>query len=236
MPRRVLGGSENPATTKLGGIMKEKHSTTKVVLTAIYVAALLVSNVVTGKQVQLPFGLSMTAAAVAFPITYVLSDVFSECYGYKWSRRTCHIAFVAQAMAVTFYMLAVALPPADYYDGQAAFASVLGSTPRIAAASLVAFFCGDWANDKVFQFIKSKGERWFWLRAIASSVAGEVTDTVVCMPLMFLGVIPMADLVLASACELVMKLLVEVVVLPVTYKVRAFVSETEAKDEATSVA
>lgn len=225
------GGSKHPATTKLGGKMKkETHSTLKVVLTTIYVAALLVSNVTTGKQTQLPFRLSMTAAAVVFPITYVLSDVFSECYGYKWSRRTCYMAFGAQALAVTFYMIAVALPPAAYYDGQEAFAAVLGSTPRIAAASLIAFLCGDFVNDKVFQIMKSKSKdgKLFGLRAISSSVAGELTDTVVCMPLMFLGVIPMGDLVLASACELAMKLLVEFVVLPITYKVRNVVFKAEA--------
>lgn len=211
--------------------MKETHSTLKVALAVTYVAALLVANVVTGKQVALPFGMSMTAAAVAFPLTYVLSDVFSECYGYGWSRRTCHMAFAAQALAVAFYMAAVALPPAPYYDGQAAFEATLGSTPRIAAASLVAFLCGDWVNDRVFQLMKSRSEdgRLFGLRALASSVAGEVTDTVVCMPLMFLGVIPMADLVVASACELLVKLLVEVAVLPVTYKVRDLVSRAESQ-------
>ena len=223
------GGSKHPASTKLGGEMKEKHSTMKVALTAIYVAALLVSNVIVGKQVELPFGLSMTAAAVVFPITYVLSDVFSECYGYKWSRITCRIAFAAQAIAVTLYMTAVAMPPADYYDGQEAFAFVLGSTPRIAAASLVAFFCGDWANDKVFQFMKEKSKdgKLFGLRAMASSIAGEVTDTIVCQPLMFLGVIPMADLVFVSLCELAAKLLTELVVLPITYQVKNIVNKVE---------
>lgn len=223
------GGSEHPASTKLGGKMKEKHSTMKVALTVIYVAALLVSNVTTGKQVELPLGLSMTAAAVVFPITYVLSDVFSECYGYKWSRKTCYMAFGAQAMAVALYMMAVALPPASYYEGQEAFASVLGNTPRIAGASLIAFFCGDWANDRVFQLMKehSNGGRLFGLRAIASSVAGEITDTVVCMPLMFLGVIPMAELAGASACELCAKLLVEVLVLPITYRVKNKVNALE---------
>lgn len=205
-----------------------KHSTLKVALTVAYVAALLVANVVTGKQVLLPFGLSMTAGCVVFPITYVLSDVFSECYGYGWSRTTCHMAFVAQALAVVLYMLAVALPPAPFYDGQEAFASVLGSAPRIAAASLVAFFCGDFVNDLVFKLMRARsGERLFGLRAIASSVAGEVTDTLVCMPLMFLGVIPLSSLVVTSACELAIKLFVEAAVLPVTYAVRGLVSRSE---------
>ena len=143
------------------------------------------------------------------------------------------MAFGAQALAVTLYMIAIAMPPAPFYDGQEAFAAVLGSTPRIAIASLVAFFCGDWVNDKVFQLMKSKSKdgRMFGARAIASSVAGEVTDTVVCMPLMFLGVIPMADLVVTSACELAIKLLVEVLVLPMTYRVKNAVNETEHNAE-----
>lgn len=207
----------------------ERHSTLKVALTTVYVAALLVANVVTGKQVALPFGLSMTAGCVVFPVTYVLSDVFSECYGFGWSRKTCHLAFVAQAMAVVMYMAAVALPPAPFYDGQEAFASVLGSTPRVALASLAAFFCGDFVNDLVFRRMREsrKDGKRFGLRAVASSVAGEIADTAVFMPLVFVGTMPPSAIVAASACELAAKLLVEVAALPVTYGVRAFVSRSE---------
>ena len=205
-----------------------KHSTLKVALTVAYVAALLVANVTTGKQVALPFDLSMTAGCVVFPITYVLSDVFSECYGYKWSRTTCHMAFVAQAVAVVLYMAAVALPPAPFYDGQEAFASVLGNTPRIAFASLAAFLCGDLINDIVFRALKGKsGKRLFGLRAIASSVIGEFIDSAVFIPVAFLGVMPLEVIAVTSLCEIAVKLLIEAAVLPVTYAVRGFVSRFE---------
>ena len=72
----------------------KKISKLQLVLTVLFVVCLLVSNIITGKQVQLPFNIVMTGAVFLFPITYILSDLFSEVYGYKWSRFTCYLGFI----------------------------------------------------------------------------------------------------------------------------------------------
>ena len=117
----------------------KKISVLQMLLTMLFVICLVISNIITGKQVQLPFNIVMTAAVVIFPITYILSDVFSEVYGYKWSRFTCYLGFAANLLAVSVFSIVIATPAPDYWTNQAAFEAVLGNTPRVLGASLLAF-------------------------------------------------------------------------------------------------
>ena len=135
--------------------MKKNHiSELQHILTVVAVSCFLISNVIAAKQMLLPFGVTMTCAVFVFPITYVLSDVFSEVYGYRWSRKTCYLSFTLNAFMVLVFSLAIKTPAPAYWTQQEAFASVLGSTPRILFASMLAFLVGDFVNDKVFQAMK----------------------------------------------------------------------------------
>ena len=98
----------------------------------------------------------MTGAVIVFPITYILSDLFSEVYGYEWSRKTCYMAFAMNMLMVVFFEIAIHTPSPSYWTNQEAFQTVLGSTPRVLFASMLAFLFGDWANDKVFAKMKEK--------------------------------------------------------------------------------
>jgi uncharacterized integral membrane protein (TIGR00697 family) len=132
--------------------MKEKKiSLLQMILTLLFVVSLLISNIITSKQMLLPFGIVMTGAVVIFPITYILSDIFSEVYGYKWSRLTCYLAFIFNLFMVIIFTIVIKSPAPDYWLNQNAFEVVLGNTPRILFASLTAFMLGDFVNDKVFK-------------------------------------------------------------------------------------
>ncbi len=210
--------------------MKKNISNLQLTLTTLFVVSLLVSNVITAKQVLLPFGITMTGAVFIFPITYILSDLFSEVYGYKWSRRTCYLAFAMNLFMVTVFTLVIKTPAPDYWQNQEAFATVLGNTPRILFASLLAFLVGDFINDRVFKKFKDKhpnDHKGFSFRAILSSFCGELADSLIFLPLAFLGQMPLQTLAMMTVMQVLIKTGYEIVILPVTRLVVRKVSAYE---------
>lgn len=202
--------------------MKEKIkniSKLQLSLTVLFVSALLISNVITARQVLLPFGITMTGAVFIFPITYVLSDLFSEVYGYKWSRFTCYLGFLMNLFAVIAFTLVLKAPAPDYFTQHEAFNVVLGNTPRILFASLLSFLVGDYVNDRVFKVFKDKhpeDHRGFSFRAILSSICGEITDSAIFLPIAFLGTMPAMTLLVMSITQVSIKIAYELLILPVT--------------------
>lgn len=210
--------------------MKKRVSELQVILTVLFVTSLLISNVVTAKQVLLPFGITMTGAVVIFPITYILSDLFSEVYGYKWSRFTCYLAFAMNLLMVVIFTIVIETPAPDYWTNQEAFQTVLGSTPRVLASSLLAFVIGDLVNDKVFKKMKEKhpdSHKGFGIRAILSSLLGEVVDSMIFLPLAFIGQMPIKTLAVMMVTQVAIKTGYEFVILPVTTFIVKKVGEKE---------
>lgn len=210
--------------------MKKKISTIQAILTIVYVVSLLISNIITAKQVLLPFNITMTGAVFIFPITYILSDVFSEVYGYKWSRITCYLAFAMNLFMVIVFSLVIKTPSPSYWTNQEAFQTVLGNTPRILFASLLAYVIGDFVNDKIFSKMKQKHKdmKGFGFRAILSSLFGELVDSMIFLPLAFLGQMPVQTLLVMTAMQVLIKTGYEVVILPVTTLVAKKLHKIEA--------
>ena len=201
--------------------MKRKRniSELQLYLTLLFVVSLLISNIITAKQVLLPFGIVMTGAVFVFPITYILSDLFSEVYGYRWSRITCYLGFAANLFMVLIFSAVIAIPAPDYWLNQEAFQTVLGSTPRVLVASLLAFVLGDFVNDRVFRRMKQKypnSIKGFGWRAILSSVCGELVDSLVFLPIAFIGQMPLKTLAIMTVMQVLIKTGYEIVILPIT--------------------
>ena len=196
-----------------------KNSVLKLWLTVIYVGCLMIGNTVAAKQILLPFGLTATGAAVLVPVTYILSDIFSEVYGYKWSRMSCHMAFWLNLIMVFSYQICIIAPYPDYFQNQTAFQITLGNTPRIFLGSCLGLLAGDLANDVVFQLLKNhhlNEHKGFGRRSIFSSVIGELADTIVFIPIAFLGQMSVWDMVVLGASGILLKLICEIVLFPVT--------------------
>lgn len=213
---------------------KKKISFLQMFLTLLFVVSLLISNIITSKQVLLPFNITMTGAVFIFPITYILSDVFSEVYGYKWSRITCYLAFLFNLFMVIVFSLVIVTPAPDYWTNQEAFQTVLGNTPRILCASLLAFVIGDLVNDKVFKKMKEKhpnDHKGFGWRAILSSLCGELVDSLIFLPLAFIGQMPLETLAIMTVMQVLIKTGYEVVILPITHLVVNKVSKKEKQYE-----
>lgn len=209
------------------------------ILTITFVAVLIISNIISSRIFDL-FGFNMTSAVFLFPITYILSDVFSEVYGYAWSRRTCYTAFVANLIAVLIFAIVSILPVGDDpYNAMVAdsFKLVLNGSLACSVASIVAFVLGDFANDKIFAKLKRKHEgitnhKAFGLRAILSSFVGELADSVIYLPLAFLVLNPIMtvkDVIIMIALQVVIKTTYEIIILPFTTFIVKKVSNYESK-------
>lgn len=211
--------------------MKNRNSELQTALTICFVVCMLVSNIITAKQVQFPFGITMTGAIFIFPITYILSDVFSECYGYRWSRITCYMAFAANLFMAIVFQFVISTPAPDYWTNQEAFQTVLGNTPRVLLASFLGFLAGDLANDRLFRRMKANHQNeltGFGARAILSSLVGEVVDSAFFFPIAFWGQMPAETLLTMGIIQVFLKVGYEVVVLPITTQVAKRVNAYEA--------
>ena len=209
---------------------KKLVSELQLVLTLLFVVALVVSNIITSKQVLLPFNITMTGAVFIFPITYILSDLVSEVYGYRWSRLTCYFGFAANLFAALVFSAVIQSPAPEYWQNQEAFQKVLGSTPRVLIASLLAFVIGDFVNDRIFAKMKRKypdSIKGFGSRAIFSSLMGELVDSLVFLPLAFWGLMPVQTLVIMTLSQVVIKTGYELVILPFTTLAVKLVSKYE---------
>lgn len=196
----------------------KKYSGLYTVLSAVFVSAMLISNIIGVKQIEAAGFLRFSGGVLVFPITYMLSDIFSEVYGYKTSRNISWITFLTTFFMVIIFQLAIILPcPVRQAEWNEAFKLTLSSTPRICAAGLAAFQIGDWVNDAVFQKMRSlHGGRFFSLRAVVSSVAGETVDSSLFAVTGFIGTMPLSALPQMIVTMTAMKLLYEIIFLPVT--------------------
>lgn len=211
-------------------LINTKVSFLQVTLTIVFVTSLLVSNIITGKQLLLPLGITQAGALILFPVTYILSDVFSEVYGYRWSRVTCYFAFAMNLFMVLIFTITIKLPYPEYWANQGAFETVLGNTPRVLVASLCAYVVGDYANDRIFKKMKEKHPneiKGFGWRAILSSLAGELVDSCIFMPVALYGQIPNQALVRMIFTGALLKTGYEAIILPVTYTVAKHVGRYE---------
>lgn len=200
------------------------------IVVALFVATLLISNLSATKLFSVG-PLILDGGAILFPLAYILGDVLTEVYGYKSARRVIWLGFGVMLLAVTCFTIVRFLPVAPGYVDQAAFESVLGFLPRIVLASLAAYLTGGFLNSYVLAKLKlkTKGKK-LWLRLIGSTVVGELFDTVVFCLVAFGGILGASDMLIYIAVGWGFKVLVEIIFLPVTYRVIAFLKKGEGID------
>jgi len=211
-------------------LLNKKFSTLQMFLTTFFVVVLVISNIIANKQVQLPFGITMPAAIILFPITYILSDLFSEVYGYKWSRLTNILGIIMNLFTVMVFMIAISMPAPSHFELQIEFSKVLGSTPRILFASTMGIYIGDLLNDITFEIMKKKhigSHKGFKRRAIISSLVGQFGDSLVFIPIAFYGLMPFKVMLNTIIMQPIIKVAYELLILPITNKLVLKVSDYE---------
>ena len=191
------------------------------VLLALFTTIFVLSNIVSTKGVQMG-PLVTDGAFFLFPAAYVIGDVISECYGFRAARRAVWTGFFAMIIAVSTFYVAILLPAASFYEGQAAFAATLGLVPRIVVASLSGYAAGQLLNAWLLTLMKDRlGERGLWKRLLGSTVVGEFGDTLIfCLiAAPVIGISTVGDTANYVVVGFVWKTLVEVAVMPITYLV-----------------
>jgi len=199
-------------------------------LTTGFVVILLVSNLVAQKVCLIgPFALS--GAILLFPITYIFGDVFTEVYGFAASRRAIWLGFFGTALLYVMGSITIALPPAPGWRNQQAFATVFGFIPRILAASLTAFWAGEFANSYTMARLKLLTEgRMLWTRTIGSTIVGQAVDTTLVVFLTFAGTVPLRILENMILTGYLLKVGYEVLATPLTYLVIHWLKRAEGAD------
>ena len=200
-------------------LLNKKFSTLQMFLTTFFVVILIISNIIASKQVQLPFGVTMPAAIILFPITYILSDLFSEVYGYKWSRLTNNLGIIMNLFTVMVFMITISMPAPSHFELQIEFSKVLGSTPRILFASTMGLFIGDLLNDITFKMMKKKhidSHKGFKMRAIVSSLVGQFGDSLIFVPIAFYRLMPFKVMLNMIIMQPIIKVAYEILILPIT--------------------
>jgi uncharacterized integral membrane protein (TIGR00697 family) len=190
-----------------------------VVVVAIFITCLITANITAVKLVSI-LGLILPAGVIIFPISYIVGDVLTEVYGFRMARRVIWLGFICNLIAVLAIWLAGIMPAAPFWKGQEAYDTILGYTPRLLAASFLAYLIGEFANSIVLARMKvATNGRWLWSRTIGSTLVGQGLDSLVFVLVAFFGTIPLAGLIAAIIAQWLFKSLYEAAVTPLTYLV-----------------
>ena len=196
----------------------------------LFAICLLISNILATKIIFIgPW--AAPAGVLVFPIAYILNDVIVEVWGYRQARLIIWSGFGVNLLAVLFFSLAVALPSAPFWKNQEAFSVILGNTPRIVAASMLAYLTGSFLNAYVMSKVKvwMKG-RAFSVRAILSTLVGEAADSLIFITIVFAGSFPLPVLAGMILTQAFLKTAYEIIILPVTILVVRWVKKREGID------
>jgi uncharacterized integral membrane protein (TIGR00697 family) len=199
-------------------------------ITALFVAVLLISNVASSKIMKLgPF--TFDGGTILFPLSYIFGDILTEVYGYRRSRRVIWTGFFCAGLMAAVLAVVGALPPAAGWENQEAYQAILGTTPRIVLGSLIAYFAGEFSNSYTLARMKilTRG-RWLWTRTIGSTLVGEGVDTLLFVMIAFAGTMPWPLLWSVVVSNYLFKVGVEALMTPLTYQVTNFLKRVEQVD------
>jgi queuosine precursor transporter len=196
----------------------------------LFAICLLISNILATKIIL--FGpWAAPAGVLIFPIAYIINDVIVEVWGYQKARLIIWFGFAVNILAVLFFTLAIIVPAAPFWQNQEAFATILGSTPRIIAASLLAYLIGSFLNAFVMSKVKvlMKG-KVFSVRAILSTIIGEAADSMIFITIAFAGNLPINLLIGMIFTQACIKTVYEIVILPFTILIVKWIKKVECID------
>lgn len=195
--------------------MKAKFSPAFLLMAVFFTVCLIASNLFATKVISF-WGINLPGAVIIFPVSYILNDCIAEVWGYRKARLVIWLAFVMNLFVVLVGQLVVWLPAASFWDGGAHFDYMFNMAPRVAFASFLAFLVGSNLNAFVLSKMKvASGGARFGIRAILSSVAGELVDSLIFIPIAFIGT-PVKALAMMLLAQVTFKVCYEILVLPLT--------------------
>lgn len=201
------------------------------IIAVIYVTCLLLSNLIAGKMWAVTESITLPAAVILFPITYIFGDIFTEVYGFKKARTIIWLGFGCSFFAVAVYLITIALPHPGFWENQDAYATVLGTTPRVAAASFIGYLFGEFSNSVVLSRLKvATGGKKLWVRTILSTLVGEGLDSLIFVTISFYGTMDNATLARMILFQYLFKVCYEALFTPATYAIVNWLKKKEETD------
>jgi len=214
---------------------EQKESKLLGLFTGLFVAVLIMSNILSSAKFIEIWWLVMPAGVIVFPISFIFGDILTEVYGYTRSRKVIWTGFAGLLLMLVFILLAKVLPPASFWQDQAAYERLFAIVPRLAIGGFVAYLLGEFCNSFVMSKMKfwDKGKRGIkqgW-RFVASTIVGEGVDTIVVMLIAFSGVLTFSEFVRVAVSIYVFKVLYEVVATPFSTRFANWVKRVEGTDK-----
>ncbi|MEI7765637.1 MAG: queuosine precursor transporter, partial [bacterium] len=199
-------------------------------ISVFFVSVLLISNIASTKIVDLKWFI-FDGGTLLFPLSYIFGDILTEVYGYKKARSVIWLGFFMALLMSFVFIIVGKLPPASGWNNQNAYDLILGLTPRIILASVIAYACGEFSNSYILAKMKiwTKG-RLLWARTIGSTIVGELIDSAIFIVIAFSGILPNSLLLTLIISNYIFKTSIEIIFTPVTYKVVAFLKKKENED------
>lgn len=211
--------------------MITRHRTSYLdIITAAFAVVLVLSNIASTKIAAIG-SWSFDGGLILFPLAYIFGDILTEVYGYARARRVIWIGFAMNLLMVLTFWLVGLLPADPMWGLQESYMNILGVVPRIVVASLIAYLVGEFMNSFVLAKMKvrSKGKQ-FWQRAIGSTIVGQGLDTTLFVLIAFWGILPGSLIWTIWLTNYVAKVVVEIILLPITSKVVTTLKIREAMD------
>jgi uncharacterized integral membrane protein (TIGR00697 family) len=202
----------------------------------LFVAVLLISNLVSVKAVKISLPIfnlafSFDGGTLLFPFSYIFADILTEVYGYEKSRRVIWAGFIGLVLMAALVWLVGVIPADPLWGRQKAYETLLMTAPRIALASILAYFVGEFANSMILSRLKiiTKGKQ-LWLRTIGSTLVGELVDSAIFVYVAFWGVWERSLLANVFVSNYIFKTAYEIVATPLTYAAAGWLKRVEQED------
>lgn len=195
---------------------KRVNSNLFVFISMLFVTCLLISNIMAFKLIKLG-PIVITSGVLLFPITYIVNDLISEVYGFQKAKKLIWFGFLMNLLLVAYSQLAIILPYPQFFEGQEAFATVLGNTARVLLGSLSAYLVGSFVNSYIMSKLKVKTNgKYLAFRAIMSTLAGELLDSIIFVGIVFGGIYALPVIITMVLTQTIFKTVYEVIIFPVT--------------------
>lgn len=186
-------------------------------LFGIYCAGIIIQNILATKNIDITI-FTVTTGILVSPLVFIIQDIQTEIFGYKKAKKMIILGYVMNFFAIMLYSLSILLPSSSTYTNQEAFTTILGTTPRIAIASFIAYIIGALINSKVMEKLKTKHEKNLFFRAISSTVVGQFIDNMLLAVIAFIGILPTQAIISMIVGGTLFEVIYEIIFYPITKK------------------
>jgi uncharacterized integral membrane protein (TIGR00697 family) len=186
-------------------------------LFGIYCAGIIIQNILATKNIDITI-FTVTTGILVSPLVFIIQDIQTEIFSYKKAKKMIILGYLMNFIAIMLYTFSISIPSSSTYTNQEAFTTILGTTPKIAIASFIAYMIGALINSKVMEKLKNKHEKNLFFRAISSTVVGQFIDNMLFAVIAFIGILPTQAIISMIVGGTLFEVIYEIIFYPITKK------------------